>query len=134
MTTQIPLRPLDALQITVLMDNVTDVLALEQGPAKRVGLAASFATSLPQTATLTIAGSTTTTAAVNASAPFSTSAQAIPLTATVTSPGGTVNEGQVTFTILSGATTIAMPSPIAVRPGRTETAKGALGLPTASRK
>jgi 7,8-dihydropterin-6-yl-methyl-4-(beta-D-ribofuranosyl)aminobenzene 5'-phosphate synthase len=35
----IPLQPIDSLQITVLMDNVTDVLVLNQGPAKRVGLA-----------------------------------------------------------------------------------------------
>lgn len=35
----IPLRPLDSLQITILMDNVTDMLAQDQGPAKRVGLA-----------------------------------------------------------------------------------------------
>jgi 7,8-dihydropterin-6-yl-methyl-4-(beta-D-ribofuranosyl)aminobenzene 5'-phosphate synthase len=35
----IPLQPLDSLQITVLMDNVIDMLALDQGPAKRVGIA-----------------------------------------------------------------------------------------------
>jgi 7,8-dihydropterin-6-yl-methyl-4-(beta-D-ribofuranosyl)aminobenzene 5'-phosphate synthase len=38
MTSPIPLQPLDSLHITVLMDNVTDMLVLDQGPAKRVGI------------------------------------------------------------------------------------------------
>lgn len=36
----IPLQPVDSLHITVIVDNVTDMLVLNQGPAKRVGLAA----------------------------------------------------------------------------------------------
>jgi 7,8-dihydropterin-6-yl-methyl-4-(beta-D-ribofuranosyl)aminobenzene 5'-phosphate synthase len=40
-TQPISLQPLDSLQITVVMDNVSDMLVLDQGPAKRVGIAAS---------------------------------------------------------------------------------------------
>jgi hypothetical protein len=69
----------------------------------------SFANSLPATSTLTITGSATTTTAASASVPFSLSAQSVSLSATVTSPGGTVGEGQVTFTVLSGGTTIGSP-------------------------
>jgi 7,8-dihydropterin-6-yl-methyl-4-(beta-D-ribofuranosyl)aminobenzene 5'-phosphate synthase len=39
--TTIPLQPVDSVHITVLVDNVTDSLLLDQGPAKRVGLASS---------------------------------------------------------------------------------------------
>ena len=39
--TTIPLEPVDGVHITVLMDNVSDSLLLDQGPAKRVGLASS---------------------------------------------------------------------------------------------
>jgi 7,8-dihydropterin-6-yl-methyl-4-(beta-D-ribofuranosyl)aminobenzene 5'-phosphate synthase len=35
------LEPVDSLRITVLMDNVSDMLLLDQGPAKRIGLATS---------------------------------------------------------------------------------------------
>jgi 7,8-dihydropterin-6-yl-methyl-4-(beta-D-ribofuranosyl)aminobenzene 5'-phosphate synthase len=39
--TTIPLTPVDSVHITTLVDNVTDALLLDQGPAKRVGLAGS---------------------------------------------------------------------------------------------
>src|SRR3954465_15139370 len=32
---QIPLEPVDALSVTVLVDNVTDILLVDQGPARR---------------------------------------------------------------------------------------------------
>jgi 7,8-dihydropterin-6-yl-methyl-4-(beta-D-ribofuranosyl)aminobenzene 5'-phosphate synthase len=37
--TTIPLEPVDAVHITTLMDNVSDALLLDQGPAKRAGIA-----------------------------------------------------------------------------------------------
>ncbi len=66
----------------------------------------SFATSLPTNNTLTISGSTTTTAASNDSVSFNSAGETADLTASVTSSGGTVSGGKVTFTILSGAKTI----------------------------
>ncbi len=48
----------------------------------------------------------TTTAASNATAMFSPSAQSVTLTATVSNPFGNVNAGTVTFTILRGATPV----------------------------
>ena len=60
----------------------------------------SFAASLPANSTLTISGSTTTTAASNASVAFDTAGETVTLTASVTSPGGTVSGGKVTFTVL----------------------------------
>ncbi|MEX1252882.1 MAG: MBL fold metallo-hydrolase [Dehalococcoidia bacterium] len=39
--TTIHLEPVDSVHITVLVDNVTDSLLLDQGPAKRVGLAST---------------------------------------------------------------------------------------------
>jgi 7,8-dihydropterin-6-yl-methyl-4-(beta-D-ribofuranosyl)aminobenzene 5'-phosphate synthase len=41
--TQITLEPLDSLHITTLVDNVTDALLMNQGPARRVGLASGAA-------------------------------------------------------------------------------------------
>jgi 7,8-dihydropterin-6-yl-methyl-4-(beta-D-ribofuranosyl)aminobenzene 5'-phosphate synthase len=41
MTNAIPIEAIDAVSITILMDNVTDALALDQGPAKRGGTIAS---------------------------------------------------------------------------------------------
>ena len=32
---QIPLEPVDALSVTVLVDNVTDILLIDEGPARR---------------------------------------------------------------------------------------------------
>jgi sugar lactone lactonase YvrE len=48
----------------------------------------------------------TTTAAANATAPYSASAQNVTLSATVTSADGTVDAGTVTFTVMQGATVI----------------------------
>src|SRR3954451_10450109 len=35
---QIPLEPVDALSVTVLVDNVTDMLLIDEGPARRPGI------------------------------------------------------------------------------------------------
>ena len=43
MTETIPLEPVDNLSITILIDNVSDALMLDQGPAKRTGTLASSA-------------------------------------------------------------------------------------------
>ena len=68
---------------------------------------ASFATSLPQSSTLTVvAPEATSTTAAAASASFNSASQTIPLSASVTSTAGTVNEGTVTFTILQGSNQI----------------------------
>src|SRR3954447_22211567 len=37
---QIPLEPVDALSVTVLVDNVTDMLLVNEGPARRPGIGA----------------------------------------------------------------------------------------------
>jgi hypothetical protein len=58
------------------------------------------------THTLTVSPASTTTAAGNATVPFSTGAQNVTLAANVTSDAGPVNEGTVTFTIKQGSTTI----------------------------
>jgi hypothetical protein len=67
---------------------------------------ASYAASLPMTATLTIGAATTTTTASTVTAAAGASPTLI---ATVTSPGGTVNTGMVTFTVLNNGTTIGTP-------------------------
>jgi Bacterial Ig-like domain (group 3)/Bacterial Ig-like domain len=59
----------------------------------------------------------TTTAAASASVNFNTGGQDVPLTATVTSPAGPVDEGTVTFTILSGTTRIGSPVTVDVSAG-----------------
>ena len=69
----------------------------------------SFAASNPSDSTLTVNAATTTTAAASASITYNTAAQPVTMTATVTSPGGTVSNGTVTFTILSGSTPIGSP-------------------------
>jgi hypothetical protein len=56
--------------------------------------------------TLTVSPAATTSFAVNTSTTYSASARAVTLKATITSPDGTVNEGSVTFTVLSGSTSI----------------------------
>ena len=81
----------------------------------------SYAASLPSNSTLTISGATTSIAAANASIGYNAAVQSAPLTATVTSPGGTVSEGMVTFTILSGATTIGTPVAVNVASGTAST-------------
>lgn len=45
--TEISLEPVDAVSITTLMDNVTDALALDRGPAKRAGGLASVGAEMP---------------------------------------------------------------------------------------
>jgi hypothetical protein len=59
----------------------------------------NFANSADTTHTLTVSAATTTTTASNATIAFSTSNQTVTLTATVTSAGGTVNDGNVQFSI-----------------------------------
>jgi 7,8-dihydropterin-6-yl-methyl-4-(beta-D-ribofuranosyl)aminobenzene 5'-phosphate synthase len=46
--TTIPLAPVDGVHITTLVDNVTDALLLDQGPAKRVGLASGGGADAPR--------------------------------------------------------------------------------------
>ena len=59
---------------------------------------------------LTVSPGSTTTTVSNASATYSdTSDQSIPLSAQVSSAAGTVNEGTVTFTILSGGNPVGSP-------------------------
>ena len=43
----IPLKPIDSVAITTLVDNVTDMLAPDQGPAKRASISMSTAPRLP---------------------------------------------------------------------------------------
>ena len=43
----IPLEPIDSLSVTTLVDNMTDLLLLDQGPAKRAPLAVSAYPSVP---------------------------------------------------------------------------------------
>src|SRR3990172_13401084 len=45
--TTIPLEPVDSITITTLMDNVTDMLAPDQGPARRADVAAAGAPRMP---------------------------------------------------------------------------------------
>jgi len=59
--------------------------------------------------TLTVVCGATTTTASDATATFSTADQTVGLSATVTSLAGTVNQGTVTFSLLSGTTTIGTP-------------------------
>ncbi len=56
--------------------------------------------------TLTISEAATTTAATSATTTYSGASQSVSLSAGVTSAAGTVNEGSVTFTILSGGNPI----------------------------
>ncbi len=85
----------------------------------------SYSASLPVNSTLTISAAQTTTIASNASIPFNTAAQSVPLTASVTSPGGSVG-GTVTFTVISGNTTIGSPATVQLSAG---TASTNYGLP-----
>ena len=66
---------------------------------------------------LTISNASTSTAAASAATTFSVSAQTVALSATVTSAIGIVNEGQETFTILSGNTVIGTPVSVNVTAG-----------------
>ncbi len=65
-----------------------------------------FASSIGSLSTLTVVQASTTTAAQNTSAAYSASAQSVTLSAAVTSSGGTINEGNITFTVKNGATVI----------------------------
>ncbi len=67
--------------------------------------------------TLTIGNVSTNTAAASAATTFSAGNQSVALSATVTSSVGIVNEGQETFTILSGNTVIATPVSVNVNAG-----------------
>ena len=66
----------------------------------------NFATSGDNSQQLMVTPAPTTSVAVSATTIFSGSNQNVMLSATITSSAGTVNEGMVTFTILSGMTVI----------------------------
>ena len=72
------------------------------------GGTASFKTGTDKSQNLAVdsTGAITTLSAVAASASFGTSSQMVTLSITITSTAGPVNEGTVTFTILSGTTVI----------------------------
>ncbi len=78
---------------------------------------ANFLTSTDKSQTLVIKPAITATAAASASATFNVRAQNVNLNATVTSKAGIVNEGQETFTILSGTTVIGTPVTVNVSAG-----------------
>ena len=63
------------------------------------------------------AGAVSATVAANASATFNSSSQPITLSATVTSGSTNINEGNETFTILSGINMIGMPVTVSVANG-----------------
>jgi hypothetical protein len=69
----------------------------------------NFAGSSDTSHSLTVGPAATTTAAATVSTSFSASSQTVALSATVTSPAVPVNEGSVTFTVLSGSTAIGTP-------------------------
>jgi hypothetical protein len=69
------------------------------------------------TATLTVGAAATTTTAVTTTTTYSDSSQTVKLTATVNSGAGTVNEASVTFTVLSGSTTIGSPVSVPITNG-----------------
>ncbi len=66
----------------------------------------NFAGSTDTSHFLTVGPAATTTAAATVSTNFSASSQTVALSATVTSPAIPVNEGSVTFTVLSGGTVL----------------------------
>ena len=82
----------------------------------------SYAASLPGSGTLTVGAATTTTAASSSTVGFNSTGESPNLTATVTSPGGAVNTGTITFTIMSGATTIGAATSANVVNGTASTA------------
>ena len=69
----------------------------------------SFLGSSDASHALTVSGAATTAAAVSSSATYSGTAQPVTLSATVVSTAGTVNQGTVTFNVLSGTTPIGTP-------------------------
>jgi hypothetical protein len=77
----------------------------------------AFAPSTDMGHSLIVSTEVTAVVAANASTPFNEAARAVPLSATVTSPLGTVNEGTLTFTILSGTTPVGSPVTVDVTAG-----------------
>jgi hypothetical protein len=77
----------------------------------------NFLGSSDNTHHLVVGAATTTTAAVNAFAPFLASSQVVALTASVMSAAGIVNEGAETFTILSGSSPVGSPVTVSVSAG-----------------
>ncbi len=67
--------------------------------------------------TLIVGAAATTTSAASVSTPFSSNTQTVALTATVTSRAGTVDQGNVTFTILNGTTPLGLPVTVGVVSG-----------------
>jgi hypothetical protein len=71
--------------------------------------------------TLKVLAEATTTAANNASTPFTTSSQSVNLSATIAGSPDTVNVGSETFTILNGSTVIGNPITVGVNNGSAST-------------
>jgi streptogramin lyase len=116
----------DTLPVGVSFDPATGVL----GGTPAFGSAGVYAlhftahngvgSDAAQTFTLTVNAANpaaTATSAAPATAPFDAAAQAVGLSAAVTSAGGTVNEGTVTFTVLSDTTVIGNPATVNVVAG-----------------
>ena len=78
---------------------------------------ADFKASSDTAHSLTVAAAATTTASVNTSTTYGASSRTVALTAAVTGTAGTVAQGTVTFTILSGSTTIGSPVSASVSGG-----------------
>ena len=78
-------------------------------------------TSTDSTHLLTISAASSTTAAIASSTSFNALGETTSLFANVTSAAGTVNEGTVTFTILSGATTVGTAVTVNVSNGSAST-------------
>jgi hypothetical protein len=70
---------------------------------------ANFQSSMDTNQHLTISEATVTVTAAAVTATYGTLAQSITLSATVTSTAGVVNEGSVTFTLLTGSTVVGTP-------------------------
>jgi hypothetical protein len=77
----------------------------------------NYAASTDSSHTLTVGGTSTSTAAGSTSTAFSSVSQAVTLNATVNSSAGTVSEGMETFTIFQGTTQIGTPVMVAVSGG-----------------
>jgi hypothetical protein len=78
---------------------------------------ADLNTSTDGTHRLTVNPAPTATATAPASTAFSVGGSSVSLSATVASPAGTVDEGTVTFTVLSGASTVGTPVTVSVTGG-----------------
>ena len=99
------------LTTSALPAGVTTVTATYSGNT-------SFSPSSGSTA-VTVTQAPTTTVTTNATVTASAAAQTVALTATVTSPAGTVNEGQVTFTVTdSNGVAVGTPARGAVANGQ----------------